>query len=96
MSNSAEFEQWFKHDIGRINSQTLLPCGNACGRRSKGKGKGTSPRASKKIIKLPKYISTHIMLLHSIKQYLIIVSTSFFQLYSLTLLFLLKLLIFTK
>ena len=27
---------------------------------------------------LPKYISTHIMLLHSIKQYLIIVSTSFF------------------
>ena len=26
--------------------------------------------ASKKIIKLPKYISTHIMLFHSIKQYL--------------------------
>ena len=45
---------------------------------------------------LTKYISTHIMLLHSIKQYLIIVSTSFFQFYSLTLLFLLKLRIFTK
>ena len=35
--------------------------------------------ASKKIIKLPKYISTHIMLFHSIKQYVIILSTSFFQ-----------------
>ena len=31
---------------------------------------------SKKIINLPKYISTHIVLLHLIKQYLIIVSTT--------------------
>ena len=47
--------------------------------------------------KLPKNISTHIILLHSIKQYLIIVSTtSFFQFHVLTLLFLLKLRIFTK
>ena len=46
--------------------------------------------------KLPKNISTHIILLHSIKQYLIIVSTNFFQFYVLTLLFLLKLRIFTK
>ena len=51
--------------------------------------------ASKKIIKLSKYISTHIMLFHSIKQYLIIF-ISFFQYYSLTVLFLRKLRIFTK
>ena len=40
------------------------------------------------------YFCSH-MLLHSVKQYLIIVSTSFSQFYSLTLLFLLKLRIFT-
>ena len=39
------------------------------------------------------YFCSH-MLLHSVKQYLIIVSTSFSQFYSLTLLFLLKLRIF--
>ena len=50
----------------------------------------------KKITKLPKYISTHLMLFHAIKQHLVILSTSFLQFHSLTLLFLLKLRIFTK
>ena len=40
---------------------------------------------SKKIIKQAKYISTHLVLFRTIEQYLIILSTSFFQFYSLTL-----------